>query len=243
VREPVEELFSRYSWPAVRILKAVVGTAARAGFRLRTEAMENVPGAGPAILAANHVSLLDAPLIEIVVRRRVTYLAKAEYWDKWSKRWAFNLTGQIPVQRDTADASDAVTQGLRVLAYGGLLGLHPEGTRSPDGRLYRAKTGVARLAAGSGAPVIPIGVVGSLDVLPKGKKVPRFGRTITARFDEPMWFPTTADPDDADAHRAFADDVTARIAALTGQEICDEYNDGSSRRHRRVRTRRGRTRS
>jgi 1-acyl-sn-glycerol-3-phosphate acyltransferase len=241
MREPVEELFPAYGRAAVRVLKPLVKAAAHAAFRVRVDGFDHLPRAGPAIVAANHVSLLDAPMIFLISGRRVTFLAKAEYWEQPFKRfWLGTLAGQIPVERGTDTAAAALDEGLRVLELGGLIGIHPEGTRSPDGRMYRPKTGVARLAAASGAPVVPVGVVGTLEVLPKGRSVPRFGRTITFTFGEPLRFPPGADATDPDVLHAFADDVMARIATMTGQQRCDEYNDASSRPPTRVKTRRGR---
>src|SRR5206468_906550 len=105
--------------------------------------LSNVPVAGPGIVAANHISFLDSLFIPLVIPRRVTYLAKAEYWDSWKTRWFFNLVGQIPVHRQNAEKAQAALEaGMRVLSHEGLLGIYPEGTRSPDGRLYKGKTGV-----------------------------------------------------------------------------------------------------
>jgi 1-acyl-sn-glycerol-3-phosphate acyltransferase len=237
MREPVEELFPWYAIWAVRVLKPLVKVVAHAAFRVRVDGLEHVPASGAAIVAANHVSLLDAPIIFLIVRRRVTFLAKAEYWEsRWKRFWLGTLAGQIPVRRGSDTAAAALHEGLRVLEHGGLIGIHPEGTRSPDGRLYRAKTGVSRLAAASGAPVIPVAALGTRDALPMGKRLPRFGRTVTFRFGEPLRFPAQADADDPAALHAFADDVMATIAAMTGQVRCDAYNE--SPRTRRVNARR-----
>ena len=230
MREPVEQLFPRYAWPTIRVLRVIFGALFRTAFRIRVEGFDNLPRTGPAIIAANHVSLLDAPMIYIVARRRVTFLAKAEYWQtRWKRFWLEAIAGQIPVKRGTDEAASALDAGLRILELGGLMGIHPEGTRSPNGRMYRPKTGVARLAAASRAPVVPLGVVGTHDVLPKGRRLPRIGRTITFRFAEPVRFPAGADAGDPDVLHAFADDLMARIAALTGQVRCDEYSDASTR--------------
>lgn len=233
MREPVENLFPRYSRAAYRVLKLILGAAMRGAYDLSVTGLENVPRTGPAILAANHVSFVDSMFIPLVVPRRVTYLAKAEYWDSWKTRWFFDAVGQIPIHRqDSERAQAALEAGMRVLNAGGLLGIYPEGTRSPDGRLYRGKTGVARMAATCGCPVVPVGLRGTREVMPKEAKLPRPSGPVSISFGEPMRL--SQDEVDADpmACRSFTDELMFRIMRMTGQEYVGEYADKGSRRPR-----------
>lgn len=223
MREPVEELFPGYSRAAYRIIKAVVGAAMRGMYSIKVEGIENVPSTGAAILAANHVSFLDSFFIPLAVPRRVTYLAKADYWDSWKTRWFFESVGQIPVRReDSAKAQAALDAGCRVLEAGGLLGIYPEGTRSPDGRLYRGKTGVARMAQRAGVPIVPIGLVGTDRVMPKEARLPRFSGEVAVRFGSPMRLPAGAEHDPM-ALRSFVDALMYEIMMLSGQEYVNTY--------------------
>lgn len=229
MREPVEVLFPVYSRVTYRVLKAVIGGTMRALYDIRTEGMDNVPATGPAILAANHVSFLDSFCIPLVVPRRVTYLAKAEYWDSWKTRWFFESVGQIPVRRqDSEKAQAALEAGLGVLRAGGLLGIYPEGTRSPDGRLYKGKTGVARMAHQAGCPVVPIGLVGTETLMPKAAKLPRLSGQVTVKFGKPMFVPAEAEVDPL-VLRSFTDALMYQIMCLSGQEYVDRYADRSQK--------------
>lgn len=226
MREPVEELFPSYSRRAYGVIKAVVGGVMNNLYRVRVEGLENVPAAGRGIVAANHISFLDSFFIPLVIPRRVTYLAKAEYWDSWRTRWFFDLVGQIPVHRkDSAKAQAALEAGLRVLGKDGLLGIYPEGTRSPDGCLYRGKTGVARMAAQAGSPIVPVGLVGTREIMPKDAKLPRARGEVVVRFGEPMSLSQEAVDSDPLAMRSFVDGLMYEICRLSGQDYRDEYAD------------------
>lgn len=226
MREPVEELFPRYSRAAYRTIKVVLGGLMNRRYNVTIEGLDNLPTAGPGIVAANHISFLDSLFIPLVIPRRVTYLAKAEYWDSWKTRWFFDLVGQIPVRRhDSAKAQAALEAGLRVLGRGGLLGIYPEGTRSPDGCLYRGKTGVARMAVQADCPIIPVGLVGTGDVMPKEAKLPRLSGAVTMRFGEPMRLDRNEADNDPLALRSFVDALMYEIRRLSGQEYRDEYAD------------------
>jgi 1-acyl-sn-glycerol-3-phosphate acyltransferase len=158
------------------LLKYVVlGPVLKAIFRPRVDGLANVPATGPVILACNHLSFSDSIFTPLIVRRRVTFVAKAEYFagkgmKGWLMRQFFLATGTIPVDRAGGKAAHAALDTLlRVLRAGGVAGIYPEGTRSPDGRLYRGKTGVARLALESGAPVVPVGLLNTDQIQPPGR--------------------------------------------------------------------------
>src|SRR6202048_1000729 len=161
--------------------------------RPKIEGLKYAPQSGPAILASNHLAVMDSFYLPLVVRRRITFLAKSEYFTGkgfkgWWSRWFFTAVGQVPIDRSSADAAQAALDTAeRVLGEGKLLGMYPEGTRSPDGRLYKGKTGLARLALETGVPVIPVGRIGTDCVNPPGRKMGRFGR-VQVKFGKPMDF-------------------------------------------------------
>lgn len=226
MREPVEELFTKPSRAAYRAIKAVLGAAMNKAYRISVEGLEHVPQRGNAILAANHISFLDSFFIPLAVPRRVTYLAKAEYWDSWKTRWFFDLVGQIPVRRgDAVKANAALEAGRRVLNRGGLLGIYPEGTRSPDGVCYRGKTGVARMALDTGSPVIPVGLVGTREIMSKDATMPKLRGDVAVRFGRPHVLDQAASDGDPLALRTFVDGLMYDICSLSGQEYRDEYAD------------------
>ena len=150
--------------------------------RPKVEGLEYVPQSGPVILASNHLAVMDSFYLPLVVRRRITFLAKSEYFTGtgikgWLSRWFFTAVGQVPIDRSNADSAQAaLVTAERVLDEGKLLGMYPEGTRSPDGRLYKGKTGLARLALQTGVPVIPVAMIGTNVVNPPGTTMLRFGR-------------------------------------------------------------------
>jgi 1-acyl-sn-glycerol-3-phosphate acyltransferase len=223
MRERVEDLFPGYSRTAYSAIKTTLGAVMRGLYRVRVEGLENIPESGAGIVAANHTSFLDSLFIPLAIPRRVTYLAKAEYWDSWKTRWFFDLVGQIPVRRDnSAKAQAALEAGQKVLSYDGLLGIYPEGTRSPDGRLYRGKTGVGRMAAEANVPVIPVGLIGTREIMSKEAKMPRLRGDVTVRFGEPLQPDMSDDPMST---RSFVDALMFEIRNLSGQEYVDSYVD------------------
>src|SRR5215210_6828165 len=141
----------------------LLGPLLRLLFRPKAKGLENIPAEGPVILAANHQSFLDDLLLPLVVPgRKVVFLAKADYFDKWYLRWFFKGANVIPVRRESRSASDAALQtAVQALREGKVVGIFPEGTRSPDGRLYRGKTGVARMALEGQVPVVPVSIRGT----------------------------------------------------------------------------------
>lgn len=197
--------------------------------RPKIEGLEHVPHSGPMILASNHLAVADSFYLCLVVRRRITYLAKAEYFTGtglrgWFKRWFFTSAGQVPIDRTDADAAHAaLVTAERILKEGKLLGMYPEGTRSPDGRLYKGKTGLARLALETGVPVIPVAMIGTDVVNPPGSKMWRFGR-VQVKFGKPMDFSRFEGlAGNRFIERAVIDEVMYELMRLSGQEYVDLY--------------------
>jgi len=197
--------------------------------RPKVEGLEYVPQAGPAILASNHLAVMDSFYLPLVVRRRITFLAKAEYFTGtgfkgWLSRWFFTAVGQVPIDRSSADSAQAALDtARRVLDEGKLLGMYPEGTRSPDGRLYKGKTGLARLALETGVPVIPVAMIGTNIVNPPGTSMLRFGK-VTVRFGKPMDFSRFEGlAGNRFIERAVIDEVIYELMGLSDQEYVDIY--------------------
>src|SRR5271168_2305254 len=197
--------------------------------RPKIEGLEYVPQSGPAILASNHLAVMDSFYLPLVVRRRITFLAKAEYFTGtglkgWFNRWFFTAAGQVPIDRTDADAAQAALHtAQRLLGEGKLLGMYPEGTRSPDGRLYKGKTGMGRLALQTGVPVIPVAMIGTNVVNPPGTTMLRFGR-VTVRFGKPMDFSRFEGlAGNRFIERAVIDEVIYELMGLSGQEYVDIY--------------------
>jgi len=208
------------------VVKALLSPIFFVLWRVRVQGREHVPDTGPVILAPNHVTFLDSMFLPLVLRRRVTYVAKAEYFDSWKTAWFFRAVGQIPMRREGGSASERALAAARdVLRAGNVLGIYPEGTRSPDGRLYRGHTGVARLAIDCGAPIIPVGMVGTSEVQRPGSNLPRPFKRVTVRFAAPIEvsrFGTDAARDPL-ALRAVTDELMFEIRNLSGQEYVDRY--------------------
>jgi len=200
------------------VLKILLTPILRIVFRVRVEGTENVPRRGPVILASNHQSFMDSIFLPLAVHRRVTFVAKAEYFESWKTAWFFRAVGMIPLKRDGGSASErALAAAKDVLRGGGVLGIYPEGTRSPDGRLYKGHTGVARLSLQTGAAVVPVAQFGTAQVQPIGAALPKLFRRVQIKMGERLEGPATDDL------RAFTDDVMAAIQKLSGQEMVGEY--------------------
>ncbi len=205
-------------------------------FRPWLKGVENVPVSGAAILASNHLSFIDSVFLPLVLRRPVVFLAKSEYFTGrgfkgWLVRQFFLASGQLPIDRSGGKASeDALFTGIKVLSEGKLLGIYPEGTRSPDGRIYRGRTGIARMALESGVPVIPVAMIDTEKVMPIGVKMPKVQR-IGVVFGSPLDFSRFAGyENDRFVLRAITDEIMHELVGLSGQEYVDEY--ASTRRAR-----------
>nr|WP_228532677.1 lysophospholipid acyltransferase family protein [Micromonospora sp. ANENR4] len=208
--------------------KLTVAPALRLAFRPHVEGLEHIPATGGAIFASNHLSVADELLLGTVVPRHLAFWAKSEYFTGTGLKGGFSkfvLTGlgAIPVERAGGRAAlTAFDAAIPVLKAGDLVAVYPEGTRSPDGRLYRGRTGTVRLAIAAGVPIIPVGVTGTDKAQPIGTRIPRPGRAkITMKFGKPLDF--TGRPDDRTSLRAMTDEMMAEIQKLSGQEYVPRY--------------------
>ncbi len=207
----------------------VVGPWLRMIYRPKVEGLENIPEDGPAIVASNHVSFSDSIFLPLVVRRKIVFIAKSEYFTGkglkgWGSRIFFTGVGAIPVDRSGGKSAQAALEtGMRVLREGELFGIYPEGTRSPDGKLYRGKTGVARLALKSQTPVIPVAMLNTGELQPIGKRLPSIGR-VRIKIGKPIDFSRYADlVDERVVERAVTDEIMYALMELSGQDYIDEY--------------------
>ena len=195
-------------------------------FRPKVKGLRNVPGTGPVIIASNHLSFSDSIFMPLVVPRKVTFLAKSEYFTSPGpkgllKKLTFIALGQVPVDRSGGRRSEAaLITGLKILAEGKCLGIYPEGTRSPDGRLYKGRTGIARLAIESGAPIIPVAMFNTEKIQPTGTVVPKVMR-VEMIFGQPMYF--EGDSTDLLHLRDVTDKIMSTIQEMSGQEYVDIY--------------------
>ncbi|HEX7405639.1 MAG TPA: lysophospholipid acyltransferase family protein [Candidatus Nanopelagicaceae bacterium] len=195
-------------------------------FRPKVKGLRNVPVTGPVIIASNHLSFSDSVFMPLVVPRKVTFLAKSEYFTSPGpkgllKKLTFIALGQVPVDRSGGRRSEgALITGLKVLAEGNCLGIYPEGTRSPDGRLYKGRTGIARLAIESGAPIIPVAMFNTEKIQPTGKVIPKIMR-VKMIFGEPIY--ATGDSTDNQHLRDVTDNLMRKIQELSGQEYVDIF--------------------
>jgi 1-acyl-sn-glycerol-3-phosphate acyltransferase len=212
-----------------RVVKIVVSPILRLIFRPWVQGLDHVPLEGPAILASNHLSFSDSIFLPLVVPRKITFLAKSDYFTgrgvKGRAKSSFmKSVGQVPVDRSGGRASEAaITTGLRVLAGGDFLGIYPEGTRSPDGRLYRGRTGIARLALESGVPVIPVAMIDTEKIQPPGHILPSIMR-VGIKFGEPLDFSRYEGmSSDRFILRSVTDEIMYALMELSGQEYVDVY--------------------
>ncbi|MEV5651352.1 lysophospholipid acyltransferase family protein [Nocardia sp. NPDC052254] len=207
------------------ILKFIlIGPVLRILGRPKVEGLHNIPDEGPVIIAANHLAAIDSLYLALVLPRRITFLAKSQYFDErgWRgrlNRWVMTATGQVRVDRTGGSAAaDALAAAVGILASGGVWGIHPEGTRSPDGRVYRGRTGVVRVAVRTGAPVVPVALTGTDRVDRRGARLLRFGK-VRIVFGPPRRF----EPVGRAAVRAATDDLMVELAMRSGRRYVDCY--------------------
>jgi 1-acyl-sn-glycerol-3-phosphate acyltransferase len=207
------------------ILKAILTPLLYGLFRVKAEGKEGLPADGPVILASNHLSFSDSIFLPLVLRRRITFVAKAEYFDDPKTAWIFRALGQIPIKRQGGTASEGALAAARdVLNRGGVFGIYPEGTRSPDGRLYKGHTGIARLALQTKAPVCCAAMIGTREAQPIGQVMPRLFMPITIRISPPLNFERFYErADDPLVLRQIADEVMFELRELSGQEYVHRY--------------------
>lgn len=209
----------------------IVPPVAKLIWRPRIEGLANIPESGPIIVASNHLSFADSMVIPVVTPRKVVFLAKEDYFTGTGVKGAlvrgwFVGIGTIPIDRDdTKSAIASLDVALEVLERGDAFGIYPEGTRSRDGRLYRGRTGVAQLALTSGAPIVPVGLVGTEKLQPVGTSMPKLAR-VTVRFGTPIRVGSRFDGMPAGlARRELTDEVMVAIQALSGQTPAGIYNE------------------
>jgi 1-acyl-sn-glycerol-3-phosphate acyltransferase len=215
------------------VLKTIVlGPVLRLLFRPWVEGEENIPAEGAAIFASNHLSFSDSIFLPLVLPRRLTFLAKSDYFTGRGLKGRataafFRGVGQVPVDRSGGRASDAaLTSGLKVLRRGEFLGIYPEGTRSPDGRLYRGKTGVARMALEAEVPVLPVAMIDTEKIQPPGRKRPTLGIRVGIKIGAPLDFSRYEGMErDRFVLRSVTDEIMYALMDLSGQEYVDMYAD------------------
>lgn len=197
--------------------------------RPRVEGLENLPARGPAILASNHLAVVDSFYLPMAVPRRIYFLAKSEYFTGTGpkgafQKWFFTAVGQIPIDRTGADAAaGALIAARRKLEEGELMGMYPEGTRSPDGRLFKGKTGLARIAMETGVPVIPVAMINTEKLNPPGTTIPRPAR-ITVKIGKPLDFSRFEGMNgNRFIERAVTDEIMYELMRLSGQQYVDIY--------------------
>ena len=215
-------LYNLFKW-------VLIGPVLRLFFPTKVIGRENLPESGGVILVGNHVSVADSFFTPLHLKRRVYYLAKSEYFTEKGvkgrlKKWFFSGVGQVPIDRAGANAARAaLDSGIRLLREGKVLGIYPEGTRSPDGRLYKGKTGAARMALEAGVPVVPVVMIGTAKINPIGSKMWRPGR-ITMVIGRPLDFSRYEGmAGDRFVERSMTDEMMYRIMELSGQEYVDVY--------------------
>lgn len=208
---------------------AVIGPPLKTLYHPHVEGIEHIPSEGPAILASNHLSFSDSFFLPLVVDRKITFLAKSDYFTGpglrgWMTKQFFSSMGQVPVDRSGGEASmAAIHTGIRILREGNLLGIYPEGTRSPDGRLYRGRTGPARMALAAPAPVIPVAMIGTDKIQPTGQKIPNL-YPLTIRIGAPLDFSRYEGMEgDRFVLRSMTDEIMYELMTLSGQEYVDIY--------------------
>ena len=212
------------------VVKAILGPVLAVLWQPRAEGVENVPRRGAALMVGNHLSFSDHFFGPLPLPRKITFLAKAEYFTGTgvkglASRAFFSGVGQIPIDRSGGKASEAALRtGLKVLKRGDLLGIYPEGTRSPDGRLYRGRTGAARIALEARVPVVPMAMINADKIMPPGRTVPKLGVRPVVKFGKALDFSRYYGMEkDQRVLRAVTDEIMYALMELSGQEYVDRY--------------------
>ena len=207
----------------------IAGPLLKGIFRPWVVGLQNVPASGAVILASNHLSFIDSVFLPLILDRQVSFLAKSDYFTRkgfkgWATKWFMLATGQIPIDRSGGKASeDSLNTGLAVLAGGGMLGIYPEGTRSPDGKLYRGRTGVARMILEGQVPVVPVAMIDTEKIMPIGSRLPKLGR-IGIVIGAPLDFSRFEGMEgDRFILRSVTDEIMYHLHALSEQEYLDVY--------------------
>ncbi len=206
------------------VASAVLRPLFNAAWRIKATGIENVPD-GPAIMCPNHISVLDSFFLPVVLPRRITFVGKAEYLDDWKTKHLFPALGMIPIDRGGGSAAErALDAAARVLGRGELFGIYPEGTRSRDGILRKGHTGPARLALRTGAPLVPVGIRGTREIMPPDAKLPKLRRTAEVHIGRPIRVERYTDRrEDPLLLRQLIDEVMYEVRELSGQEYLDAY--------------------
>ncbi|MGO8875143.1 MAG: lysophospholipid acyltransferase family protein [Acidimicrobiales bacterium] len=213
------------------LIKAVLSPIFRVLFRVRVHGIENLPMSGGLVIACNHQAFCDSLFLPMVTPRRVTFVAKAEYFESWKTRWFFRAVGQIPMERSGGSASQkALGEALEILLAGGCIGIYPEGTRPPDERLHRGRTGVARLALAAHCPVVPAGIKGTRAIQPIGARLLRPFKPVDISFGAPIDLSARYGSrlEEPLVLRQATDEIMWEIRQLTGQQYVDRYASRSA---------------
>lgn len=194
-------------------------------WRFSLEGFDQIPKNGPAILCANHISFLDSVFMLTYSPRNMSVVGKSEYMDSFKTRWLFTKIGMIPLDRSGGEnATSAMLVVENVLARGELFGIFPEGTRSRSGKLYKGRTGAARLALKFGCPVFPVGITGTSEIMAPDTVMPKFGKRCKIKIGSPIEMQKyLSRADDPETLRELTDEIMAQIQALTGQEYVNDY--------------------
>ncbi len=207
------------------VAKALMTPVCRFLWEFEVTGLENVPETGPAIMAPNHISVIDSFFLPTVLPRRISYVGKAEYMDDWKTRYLFPALGMIPIDRSGGSASQrALDTAARILDNGELFGIYPEGTRSRSGFLHKGRTGVARLSMRTGAPIIPVGIRGTREIQPPDQPAPKPFMTVEINIGRPI-DPSRFRARDGEPllYREITDELMFEIAQLSGQQYVHEY--------------------
>ncbi len=220
-----EAAVQRNAGRAQGVFRAVLTPPFKYLWRISTEGEQHLPTAGGAIVAPNHISVLDSFFVPLVLPRRITYVGKAEYMDDWKTKFLFPAMGMIPIDRSGGNAAQgALDAAAGILDAGELFGIYPEGTRARDGLLHKGHTGIARLALRTGSPIVPVGIIGTRDIQPPDARFPRPFRRVHIRFGRPIDVKRYTElSDDRLVLRQITDEVMFEIRNLSGQEYVDTY--------------------